>query len=146
MFSNTSMRGFPEANLVSTWENSRLELCQNFRLGESFRALVPLPIPRSPWTQTNIKTILRKVHFNSATPVAPAEPSDLNCLVARRQLECEAGFPGIHPRTVLWSHSIWEVLEFPPGLNCPAEGILEGGIPQLPTWENLHGLEIPLPS
>ena len=55
--------------------------------------------------------ILWKVHFNSATPVAHADPLDLNCLVARRQLEGEADFPGIHPRTVLWSHSIWDVLE-----------------------------------
>ena len=55
--------------------------------------------------------ILRKDHFNSATPVALADPSDLNCLVAKRQLECEAHFPGIHPRTVLWSHSLLDVLE-----------------------------------
>ena len=38
----------------------------------------------------------------------------------------------------------WDVLELPTGLNCPAQGILEGGIPQLPPWENLHGLETPL--
>ena len=90
--------------------------------------------------------ILRKVHFNSATPVPHAEPSDLNSLVAGRQLEREAGFPGIHPK---WCSGVipygmsWSC---PTGLNCPAEGILEGGISQLPTWENLHGLEIPLPS
>ena len=35
-------------------------------------------------------------------------------------------------------------LSCPTGLNSPAEGILEGGITQLPTWEKLHGLEIPL--
>ena len=55
--------------------------------------------------------ILRKVHFNTASPVTPADASDLNYLVARRQLECDAGFPVIHPRTVLWSNSIWDVLE-----------------------------------
>ena len=90
--------------------------------------------------------MLRKVHINSANQDAPAEPSDLNCLIARRQLECKAGFPGIHPRTVLWSHSIWDVLELPNRSQLSREGILEGGIPQLPQWENLHGLEIPLRS
>ena len=90
--------------------------------------------------------MLGNVHLNSATPVAPAEPTDLHCLVARRQLECEAGFPGIHPRTVLWVIPYGMFWSCQTDLNCPAEGILEGGIPKLRTWENLHGLEIPLHS
>ena len=120
-------------------------LCQKLRrVLQGPEATTPIQGPQGH--KNPLGPNLRKVHFNSAKPVAPAEPSDLNCLVARRQLECEAGFPGIHPRMssgVIPSGMSWSC---PTDLNCPAEGILERGTPQLPTWENLNGLEMPLPS
>ena len=38
-----------------------------------------------------------RVQFYSAYSVAPRDPADLTCLVARRQLEFEVAYPAIHP-------------------------------------------------
>ena len=40
--------------------------------------------------------ICRRVYFNSVPLGAPLEPADRTYLVTRRQLECEAGWLGIH--------------------------------------------------
>ena len=146
--SNTSIAGFlrhPSEKISSPRKTCAWDLCQNLRrILQSPGATAPFQGPHGH--KHTLGPMLRKVHFNSATLVAPnSHPISTVLLLGDNWNARRASLAsildwcsGVIPYGMCWS--------CPTGLNSPAEGILEGGIPQLPSWENLHGLEIPLRS